>query len=585
MTIHRLTSRALEPDTKGFADLFAASSTDTASIDFSAIQPRLHYGLTQLGSHSPSSSFMLVKAPETPKYLSLLASIVPKTCAPAPATDSYRYNIDGHHITLVPAHSGDNEFAARGDVVFADWIEHESLFGSVRFFANSLTLHPGLIHRANGGGVMILSLRTVLTQPLLWLRLKKMVTQHHFNWLPADETDPLPVIVPSLPLDLKVILVGSRDSLADFQEMEPELTEQAIYSEYEEEMSISDESDMQRWIHWVNGVSLSAHLPTPAADCWPALIHEAVRYTGDQQILPLCPEWLKRQLKDVSAYCEGAVFNAAQLQEMFAARAWREGFLAKRIQDEILFDQILIETEGERIGQINALSVVEFPGHPRAFGEPSRISCVVHIGDGEFTDVDRKAELGGNIHSKGMLIMQAFLMSELQLDQPLPFSASLTFEQSYSEVDGDSASMAELCVLISALADIPVNQQIAITGSVDQFGRAQPVGGLNEKIEGFFAVCEARGLSRQQGVIIPSANKRHLCLNNNVQAAVNEERFFIWAVDGIKDILPLLTHLPWKGEGEVTLLQTIQERIAQATQQEMSQRIWPLRWLNWFNHN
>lgn len=129
------------------------------------------------------------------------------------------------------------------------------------------------------------------------------------------------------------------------------------------------------------------------------------------------------------------------------------------MQEEILQEQILIETEGECVGQINALSVIEFPGHPRAFGEPSRISCVVHIGDGEFIDAERKAELGGNIHAKGMMIMQAFLMSELELEQQLPFSASLTFEQSYSEVDGDSASMAELCALISALANVPINQK------------------------------------------------------------------------------------------------------------------------------
>ena len=262
------------------------------------------------------------------------------------------------------------------------------------------------------------------------------------------------------------------------------------------------------------------------------------------------------------------------------------GCLAQRYQDEILQEQILIETEGERIGQINALSVIEFPGHPRAFGEPSRISCVVHIGDGEFTDIERKAELGGNIHAKGMMIMQAFLMSELQLEQQIPFSASLTFEQSYSEVDGDSASMAELCALISALADVPVNQSIAITGSVDQFGRAQPVGGLNEKIEGFFAICQQRELTGKQGVIIPTANVRHLSLHSELVKAVEEDKFTIWAVDDVTDALPLLLNLVWDGEGQTTLMQTIQERIAQASQQEGRHRFpWPLRWLNWFIPN
>jgi Lon-like ATP-dependent protease len=145
-----------------------------------------------------------------------------------------------------------------------------------------------------------------------------------------------------------------------------------------------------------------------------------------------------------AAFCEGGQITAEEMQTMLARREWREGYLAERIQDEILQEQIMIETEGECIGQINALSVIEFPGHPRPFGEPSA-SAASYIGDGEFIDVERKAELGGNIHAKGMMIMQAFLMSELELEQQLPFTASLTFEQSYSEVDGDSASMAELC--------------------------------------------------------------------------------------------------------------------------------------------
>ena len=177
-------------------------------------------------------------------------------------------------------------------------------------------------------------------------------------------------------------------------------------------------------------------------------------------------------------------------------------------------------------------------------------------------------------------------MAELQLDQQIPFSASLTFEQSYSEVDGDSASMAELCALISALADVPINQHLAITGSVDQFGRAQPVGGLNEKIEGFFSICQQRGLTGKQGIIIPSANVRHLCLPQDLLEAVEAEQFFIWAIDDVTDALPLLTNLAWDAEGQTTLSQTIQERIAQASQQEARHRFpWPLRWLAWFMPN
>ncbi|MDU1298041.1 MAG: Lon protease family protein, partial [Enterobacter hormaechei] len=431
----------------------------------------------------------------------------------------------------------------------------------------------------------IISLRTLLAQPLLWMRLKNIVNRERFDWVAFDESRPLPVSVPSMPLKLKVILVGERESLADFQEMEPELSEQAIYSEFEDTLQIVDAESVTQWCRWVTFTARHNHLPAPGADAWPVLIREAARYTGEQETLPLSPQWILRQCQEVASLCDGDTFSGEQLNLMLQQREWREGFLAERMQDEILQEQILIETEGERIGQSNALSVIEFPGHPRAFGEPSRISCVVHIGDGEFTDIERKAELGGNIHAKGMMIMQAFLMSELQLEQQIPFSASLTFEQSYSEVDGDSASMAELCALISALANVPINQSIAITGSVDQFGRVQPVGGLNEKIEGFFTICQQRGLTGKQGVIIPAANVRHLSLSHELRQAVADNQFAIWAIDDITEALPMLTQLMWDGEGQ-TLRQTIQERIAQATQQETRHRFpWPLRWLGGTSSN
>lgn len=586
LTINKLSWRALVTDTDRYHDLFTQPQTDpNPALDIQAIQPRLCFGLEQLIHPFSSSDYMLVRAPEENDYLETIAAFL-KENRPEPDTlFGGHYTIENHQVTLHPATNSDDSFTSVGDVVYADWVETEQLFGCVRQPGNNVLLQPGLIHQANGG-VLILSLRALLSQPLLWLRLKHMVELNRFDWFSQDETRPLPVSVPPLPLNLKVVLVGDRESLADFQEMEPELSLLAIYSEFEDTLQITDPEAMALWREWVLHTAALHDLPVPDASAWPILIREATRYTQDQETLPLYPSWLLRQLREVSPLSDGDTFNAEQLASMLEQRAWREGFLAERMQDEILLDQILVETEGDRIGQINALSVIEFPGHPRAFGEPSRISCVVHIGDGEFTDIERKAELGGNIHAKGMLIMQAFLMSELQLEQQIPFSASLTFEQSYSEVDGDSASMAELCALISALADVPLHQNIAITGSVDQFGRAQPVGGLNEKIEGFFEICLSRELTGNQGVIIPSANVRHLSLSQALLDAVENEQFFIWAVDDVMDALPLLTGLPWDDEGQTTLIQTIQERIAQATQMEGRNRYpWPFGWLNWFNHN
>ena len=584
MTTNRLEWRALVPDTESYQEIFA-QPYDSETAPFSAVQPRLTYGLAQLSQPVASADLMLVKAAEEAEYLNLIASAARECWSPDNTLTGGHYLIEGSRVTLRPAESTEDNFAGQSEVVVADWIEAEQLFGCVRQFAGEITLTPGLVHQANGG-ILVLSLRSVLAQPLLWLRLKQMVIQGRFDWISPDETRPLPVSIPSLPLSLKMVLVGERESLADFQDMEPELATSAIYSEFEENLQITSADDMALWCQWIYAVAKSKALPAPAADAWTTFIREAVRYTGDQETLPLCPSWIGRQLREVAAFTEDETFGAAELTQMLAQREWREGYLAERMQDEILLEQILIETEGEMVGQINALSVIEFPGHPRAFGEPSRISCVVHVGDGEFIDVERKAELGGNIHAKGMMIMQAFLMSELQLEQQFPFSASLTFEQSYSEVDGDSASMAELCALISALANVPIYQHIAVTGSVDQFGRVQPVGGLNEKIEGFFRICQEREFTGKQGVIIPVSNVRHLCLHQDVLDAVEQGQFTIWAIDDVTDALPLLTNVPWDGEGQNTLMRTVQERIAQASAQDIRHRYpWPLRWLNWFNQN
>jgi Lon-like ATP-dependent protease len=573
----------LVPDTQPYLQQPDRPASSDAHI-FSQLQARLCYGLTQLLHPSAPANIMLVKSPELPEYPARIGAAAREMIPGDLPLCGGRYQTDTDNVSLMPPVSPDDDFTAAGAVVTGDWIESEQLFGCVRWHGNRPQLQPGLLHQANGG-VLVLSLRSLLAQPLLWLRLKQMMTRGQFEWFSPDERRPFPVEIPPLPLQVKLILCGERDALAEFQEMEPEIAELAIYSEFEDNLQIVEPQAFVLWRDWVQALAAQHQLPQPQTDAWIPLVREGVRYTGDQLTLPIEPEWILRQLREMAPLCQES-FSGEQFHQMLAQREWREGFLSERMQDEILLEQILIETEGVRTGQVNALSVIEFPGHPRAFGEPSRITCVAHIGDGEFTDIERKAELGGNIHAKGMMIMQAFLMAELDLEQQIPFSASLTFEQSYSEVDGDSASMAELCALVSALSGVPLRQGIAITGSVDQFGRSQPVGGLNEKIEGFFTICQQRELTGQQGVIIPMANVRHLALHQEVLDAVEAGQFSIWAVDDARDALMLLSGLPWDDEQRPGLLQMIQGRIAQATQQEARHRYpWPLRWLNWFNHN
>lgn len=519
---------------------------------------------------------MLLKAQENDEYMALIARALSAIRPDSGAIHGSKYIIEGRHIRVEPATQPADNFAAQQLCGYQEWIEPEQLFGCVRSFHDEITLHPGLIHQLNGG-TLILSARTLLAQPLMWLRLKQIMAEGIYRWQSPDERKPLPVDVPPMPLDIRLIILGDRESLADIHDMEPELGEHAIYGEFEAQLQLIETDDMARWCSYINALCSENQLPLLDADAWPALVNVAIRYSGDQGNLPLCPRWLIGQLKYASLYARDGQITEQALVDAVAARQWREGYLRERMQDEIELGQILIETEGEVVGQINGLSVLEFPGYPVAFGEPTRISCVVHAGDGEFTDVERKAELAGNLHAKGMMIMQAFLITELELDQQLPFSASMVFEQSYSEVDGDSASLAELCALVSALSLRPINQQFAVTGSVDQFGNVQPIGGVNEKIEGFFEVCQRRGLTGTQGVVLPAANLRHLCLQEDVVEAVREGKFHLFPVETAPEALSLLTNCAYDDEQQPNLLSAIRERIGQLTPQERRRFPWFFR--------
>jgi predicted ATP-dependent protease len=241
------------------------------------------------------------------------------------------------------------------------------------------------------------------------------------------------------------------------------------------------------------------------------------------------------------------------------------------MQEEMLRDTFVVETSGARTGQINGLAVLQLGD--LSFGRPQRITATVKLGSGEVIDIEREVKLGGPLHSKGVLILSGFLGSHYVTDRPLSLSASLVFEQSYGGVDGDSASAAELCALGSALAEVPIDQSLAITGSVDQHGRIQAIGGVNEKIEGFFDICSRRGLTGKQGVLIPHANVKHLMLRKDVVDAVEAGQFQVYPLDHVDQALEILTGLP-AGErtenGEFmpgSVNQKIRERLAQFADQ------------------
>ncbi|MGH7191715.1 MAG: Lon-insertion domain-containing protein, partial [Acetobacteraceae bacterium] len=255
---------------------------------------------------------------------------------------------------------------------------------------------------------------------------------------------------------------------------------------------------------------------------------------------------LAERLEDVMAEADylarengRAVVARGDVAEAIARQVRRAARIEDRSREMILRGIALVDTAGSRVGQVNGLSVLSLGTH--AFGRPSRITCRVRPGGGRIVDIEREVELGGPLHSKGVLILSGFLAGRYALDRPMSLSASLVFEQSYGGVDGDSASSAELYTLISALSGLALRQDFAVTGSVNQLGIVQAIGGVNEKIEGFFDVCAARGLTGSEGVLIPAANVQHLMLREDVLAAAAAGRFAIYPIASIDEGIALLT--------------------------------------------
>ena len=256
---------------------------------------------------------------------------------------------------------------------------------------------------------------------------------------------------------------------------------------------------------------------------------------------------LLREADHLAGEAGAAVVGADHVQAALDAQVRRASRVRERIQEDIRRGTLLLDTRGEAVGQVNGLSVLQLGGF--AFGRPSRITARVRLGSGSVVDIEKEVALGGPIHSKGVLILSGFLGQRFASERPLSLAASLVFEQSYSGVEGDSASCAELVALLSALGDVPVRQGRAITGSVNQHGQVQPIGGVNEKIEGFFDVCRASGLTGDQGVLIPASNVKHLMLRADVVEAAEKGLFHVWPIGTVDEAVELLTGVP-AGERE-----------------------------------
>ena len=523
----------------------SVSEIPSHSQDFFALQPRAEKAIRHFIKNS-YRTLLVLKADDQAEYVPLLEQLI-QSEKPEPELCGVQYVIEQGdsfsfpRISAEPVQSYNDNFAAQKRVVTALYFDQFQLFGSVKIHATShdIQLNPGLVHQVNSG-VLIVTAGALLAQFDLWQRLKHILTTGVFNWYSAHPFKTLPCDIPSYPLRLKVIVLGNRTELATLEELEEDLYHLADYAEIESYCRVANAEQQQQWMGYVQSVAQQHQLPMLDLSGFNKLYQLLVRDSENRELINISPLMLKNILTETALLTQSTSLSAVDFERYFLHKTEQFGFLREQTYDSILQEQIYVATEGEMVGQINGLSVIEYPGTPLVFGEPSRISCIVQYGDGEVVDVERKTELAGNIHSKGILIAEACLANILELPSQLPFSASLVFEQSYGEIDGDSASLAGFCVLVSALSDLPLPQSIAITGAIDQFGLVHSVGGVNEKIEGFFTICQRRGLTGKQGVIIPSAVVNQLSLSEAVISAVKNQTFFIYPVEAVDQACEIL---------------------------------------------
>jgi len=451
---------------------------------------------------------------------------------------------------------GDQRMASAGaPIVREDYPTYHNLLGRIEHVArfgmlvtDFALIKPGALHRANGG-YLLLDAYKLLSQPFSWDGLKRALATGELKTESLGQTYGLISTVAlepaAIPLQVKVVLFGNRIVYYALLALDPEFGELfKVAADFEDELPRSEDNEtlLARLIGTL--VRAEKLLPFDRSAVTRAIEHTA-RLGPDSAHLSTHVERLVDLLReaDHSARCAGAQrVDATALERALVQQERRVSRVQEKIRRATLRGELLIDTSGATIGQVNGLSVSSVGGY--SFGHPTRITATTRLGEGEVVDIQREVEMGGPIHSKGVLILASFLATRYCGERPNSLSASLVFEQTYGEVEGDSASVAELCALLSSLAALPVQQSLAVTGSVNQHGQVQPVGALNEKIEGFFDLCSARGLTGTQGVIIPSTNIAPLMLKKQVVEAAAAGRFHIYAVQTIDQAIELLTQTP-----------------------------------------
>lgn len=449
----------------------------------------------------------------------------------------------------------DNSCLASAPVIYEDNPSFINLIGRVEHIAQYGTLltdftliKAGAFHRANGG-YLILDAAKVLASPFAWDALKRVLRareiriqslEQMFSFASTTQLEPEPI-----PLSIKVILTGDRYLYYLLEQYDPEFGQLfKVAADMSEEIGRSPENIglFARLIKTLQVRHNLLHLDRQAVA---RVIEQGSRRIEDGEKISMHMGYLSDLLCESDFHArqrKADIISGEDVEAAINAAIYRIDQLRQKSHEYILREVQLVDTRGERVAQVNGLAVYQLGQY--AFGKPARITATARLGSAGVIDIEREAKLGGNIHSKGVMIISSFLANRYAGNRPFPLSATLAFEQSYGGIDGDSASVAELAALISALSGIPVLQSLAVTGSVNQHGQVQAIGGVNEKIEGFFDICNSRGLTGMQGVIIPAANVAHLMLRRDVVAAASVGQFHVYAISTIDEGLELLMNTP-----------------------------------------
>jgi len=576
-----LATNTLAGSGKGESDNEEPNREETSSVaPTAAQQPASDSAAPVIGRYTQSIDHLLKVFKRLPKVVSYLTDLAKR--------------LDRGALLSHPVLA--NSFVAHNDnqplpIIYCDNPDSIKLFGDIAIVteqgstvANHHLLQPGLLHRANGG-IIVLPAERLLEAPQLWFELKSALLDQQIKWISANAwLDPEPV-----DLKLQIVLVGDSLSYKLFLELDPDIMQLfPLIAEVNHQIAIGQDQDLLDYAGYLQNLARRADCHDLSIAAIVRLMELSSTMVEHQHKFSLDSASFTQLIQQAQTHIDdGTQTERQHIETAINDYNSRKDRIACYSFDAIKQQQLIIETQGKKIGQINGLSVLETDLD--AFGEPSRITAAVYVGDGDVDDVERKVDLAGNIHAKGVAILTSYLHQKFALEEEIPLSANLVFEQSYQGIDGDSAALASLICLLSAFSKQPLLQGIALTGAIDQFGNVLAVGGINEKIDGYFKTCALNPLDGNQGVIIPASNCFNLNLGQPVIDAVAAGNFTIYAIDHVDQAIQLCFELPagvLDKDGNFdpkSLYGLIQQRIEQIHNPDLGEHSWFEKVKNWLN--